>query len=225
MSTNMRVFLILIFCAQALFGQDEPARAQVNEALRGMYPLATIRVDGPNVPRGGATFVLKVGGIGAVPANQSEDRFTRLVTRVVDSAITARNQAPNAITLQAGERVLLLGVLWTPDNWIEFRFRTIQAFPRLINGQTINETYKGTILFNTSETPTSLDGVKRTTERLLVREDELNQPKTIRLGQSETEVAEMLGPPPRRAVLDAKTIYVYPDMKVVFQGGEVIDVQ
>jgi len=51
------------------------------------------------------------------------------------------------------------------------------------------------------------------------------QTKTIALGQSIDEVTGMLGQPKSIVDLGAKKIYVYPDMKVTFNNGKVVDVQ
>jgi hypothetical protein len=48
---------------------------------------------------------------------------------------------------------------------------------------------------------------------------------TIRLGQTQEEVAAILGPPERQFLLGAKTIYVYRDVKVVFVDGKVADAE
>jgi hypothetical protein len=50
-------------------------------------------------------------------------------------------------------------------------------------------------------------------------------PKTISLGQTVDQVTAVLGPPKRVAKLPTKEIYYYPDMKVVFVGGKVKDVE
>ena len=50
-------------------------------------------------------------------------------------------------------------------------------------------------------------------------------PKTIALGQSIDDVTSALGQPKSVVDLGAKKIYVYPDLKVTFNGGKVSDVQ
>jgi hypothetical protein len=50
-------------------------------------------------------------------------------------------------------------------------------------------------------------------------------PKTIALGQTFDEVTSILGPPKSIVDLGPKKIYVYPDMKITFNGGKVSDVQ
>jgi hypothetical protein len=45
------------------------------------------------------------------------------------------------------------------------------------------------------------------------------------MGQTEDEVVGILGPPQKKVNLGSKEIYFYPDMKVVFIGGKVADVQ
>lgn len=46
---------------------------------------------------------------------------------------------------------------------------------------------------------------------------------TIRLGQTQDEVSDILGPPEKLILLGAKTIFVYRDLKVVFVDGKVSD--
>ena len=50
-------------------------------------------------------------------------------------------------------------------------------------------------------------------------------PKTISVGQSIDDVTATLGQPKSIVNLGAKKIYVYPDLKVTFNGGKVSDVQ
>ncbi len=48
---------------------------------------------------------------------------------------------------------------------------------------------------------------------------------TVRLGQTPEEVAAVLGPPDKRVLLGRKTIYIYPDLKVIFFDGRVVDAE
>jgi peroxiredoxin len=50
-------------------------------------------------------------------------------------------------------------------------------------------------------------------------------PKTIELGQTIEQVEAILGKPAAVAKLGAKTVYTYPNMKVIFMNGKVTDVQ
>lgn len=49
--------------------------------------------------------------------------------------------------------------------------------------------------------------------------------RTIQLGQTEEEVVAIMGPPEKKVMLGAKTIYVYRDLKVVFIDGKVADAE
>lgn len=48
---------------------------------------------------------------------------------------------------------------------------------------------------------------------------------TIQLGQTLADVTAILGPPEKQVLLGAKTIFVYPDLKVVFVNGKVADAE
>lgn len=50
-------------------------------------------------------------------------------------------------------------------------------------------------------------------------------PKTIKLGQTEAEVTELMGQPKRIVDLGSKKTYLYDDIRVVFTSGKVSDVQ
>ncbi len=56
-------------------------------------------------------------------------------------------------------------------------------------------------------------------------EQEASQSRTIKIGQTPSEVESILGPPEKRIDLGTKQIFVYKDMKVVFVDGKVSDVQ
>jgi hypothetical protein len=51
------------------------------------------------------------------------------------------------------------------------------------------------------------------------------QPKTVSLGQTKDMVVAILGQPGKVAILGAKEIDYYPDMKVIFVNGKVTDIQ
>jgi len=51
------------------------------------------------------------------------------------------------------------------------------------------------------------------------------QPKTISLGQTKDTVVAILGQPGKVAIVGAKEIDYYPDMKVIFVNGKVTDIQ
>jgi hypothetical protein len=48
---------------------------------------------------------------------------------------------------------------------------------------------------------------------------------TVRLGQTREEVTLILGPPEKQILLGAKTIFIYPDVKVLFMDGKVTDAE
>ena len=50
-------------------------------------------------------------------------------------------------------------------------------------------------------------------------------PPTIGLGQTPDQVRAAVGEPTRIINLGPKYIYIYPDMKVIFENGVVSDVQ
>ncbi len=52
-----------------------------------------------------------------------------------------------------------------------------------------------------------------------------SDPKEIKLGQTPDQVTAAIGQPDKIITLGAKKIYVYKDMKIIFVGGKVSDVQ
>ena len=50
-------------------------------------------------------------------------------------------------------------------------------------------------------------------------------PATISIGQTKDQVIASFGDPVRKAVLGAKEIYFYKDMKVTFTNGKVSNVE
>jgi hypothetical protein len=49
--------------------------------------------------------------------------------------------------------------------------------------------------------------------------------KTVQQGQSREDVVAVLGPPAKIFLLGAKTVFVYPDIKVIFIDGKVTDAE
>lgn len=62
-------------------------------------------------------------------------------------------------------------------------------------------------------------------EQQVVGQASAETPATIALGQTTSQVAEILGSPEKIVELGARTIYVYKDLKVTFTDGRVTDVQ
>ena len=50
-------------------------------------------------------------------------------------------------------------------------------------------------------------------------------PVTIALGQTPAQVIANKGQPTNEVKFPNKTIFIYPDMKIIFVGGKVSDVQ
>jgi len=71
------------------------------------------------------------------------------------------------------------------------------------------------------------EAVEKAIEAVVIPESEVKaaNTKSVDLGQSPAEVETALGKPDKIVHLGAKMIYVYKDMKIVFQDEKVSDVQ
>jgi len=50
-------------------------------------------------------------------------------------------------------------------------------------------------------------------------------PTVIALGQTPEQVIAMKGQPTNKVAFPTKTVFIYPDMKITFKNGKLVDVQ
>jgi hypothetical protein len=140
--------------------------------------------------------------------------------------------------LKIGDRLHLYGVQ-TGDGYVQLDLFTLNTF--VVTGGTV----KGPTPLQASTRFIYDEGLEAVTaERIFadirewflaegeslspseaVRTGDGGAAKTVRLGQSREEVVAILGPPAKIFLLGTKSVFVYPDIKVIFIDGRVTNAE
>lgn|ERR1039457_5349957 len=153
--------------------------------------------------------------------------------------------------LKVGDRLLLYGVS-TGDEYVELAVFTVKSFvlpgsgrkgpaplqastrfsyPGGLAAVTANQVIEDIGEWFRAEDELKSKAGTDDKVKILVREKEKQEAiiqgaaKTIRLGQSEEDVAAILGAPLTRVLLENKKVFVYKDLKIIFVGGKVVDAE
>ncbi len=131
-------------------------------------------------------------------------------------------------TLKVGEKMYLYTIQTKPEA-VTLIYGTVESYERSEKGSTKAEPYQLALRF---EYDGGLQAVE--TERIIkdvssffTTESEAasSDVNTVKLGQTPEEVVAILGAPEKKVDLGTKLIYMYKDMKIVFVGGKVADVE
>ena len=127
------------------------------------------------------------------------------------------------------ERVYVIDLKVDEDN-VLVRILTVNTHDIAEKGSSKPTRYMGALKFHLPPEMlrhADVTQVKAVVDEVLPFESEFAAapPPTIGLGQTQEEVEAILGKPARIVDLGTKVTYFYEDMKVIFEGGKVIDVQ
>jgi NAD-dependent oxidoreductase involved in siderophore biosynthesis len=128
-----------------------------------------------------------------------------------------------------GEKVYVFKID-VKDEAVQFFVISGETYDVNVKGSTRQTRYKSLISFQFAKgflDTAEPAAVKKVVDEVLIPETEAAgaNTKSIELGQTLQQVEAALGKPDKVVNLGPKTIYVYKDMKVVFQDGKVADVQ
>jgi hypothetical protein len=206
----------------------------LQERLKSEYPITKVGLRGlafdyNRVTEEGGSFVVRMPGIYADLAGTKQAILKTTIKegqaqqqRGIAAGLTDTRQSRQ---LKVGEAVYVSGIA-VKDDAIEFDLLTVD----IVNFDGIQTRYRSKVVFpfeSGSLSTLSLEEVKKAIDPAFAAAAVANavQSKTIRLGMSVDEVKKTLGNPGKIVDLGPKQIYVYPDMKVVFQDSKVSDVQ
>ena len=130
--------------------------------------------------------------------------------------------------LKVGDQMYLYSYKVGKDA-VTFLSGTVDSHDMEVNGTTKMQPYQLAVRFEYDgglaavETKQILDDLAAyfSTDQEVARSDE----GTIKLGQTPQQVIEIMGPPKRKVDLGGKQIFTYDDLKIVFKGGVVVDVE
>lgn len=222
----------LLVCPSALAGQNwrDSLKAQLTDALH----LTKTGSNGSRITEPGLVYIVQRDGISAGPSSSALVPISTYKDGAVHQAsgIAAAllNRADNR-DLVRGERVFLTDVQVTDDK-IFLSMVTTSTAPVVEKGTTVQVRYHGTVRL-LLERPflrnASAAAVLKMLTEIVTPDSEPGKAAattaTIEIGQTPDQVEAALGKPPKIVKLADKTMYVYPDMRIVFKDGKVVDVQ
>jgi hypothetical protein len=212
---------------------SDPWKDSLKRVLESTYTLSKRATLSPDrITKQGTVMVVRKGGI---TADVSSDlRYS--VTKVTDGAIGEEGGAvPGMFTKERsrifkdGERLFVIDID-VYDDGVMLKVMTCETFDINEKGSTQQRRYKAAVKFmypKGSGPSKQVADIKAAIDPVMVPEAEAAavNTKTIGLGQTRSQVEEILGRPERIVDLGTKVTYVYKDMKVVFLDGKVADVQ
>lgn len=228
-----RVALVLCLFMTALLAAGAPNKAkQLEEALKADYSLAHMGIDRLRITEPGTIMVVQQDGI---TANPSID-FGNVTDKVIDGHVEGPKGVSAAFFSSQRHRSLKVGTtvyvtrISVRNNEVQFEIVTCDTSDVQVNGNTSNIRYAATIAFEFPDgflDTADASAVKKAVDPVLLPQSEAQaaNTRTISLGQTIDQVKANLGAPDRVVNLGPKVIYIYKDMKVIFQDGKVADVQ
>jgi len=205
---------------------------QLEEALKTAYQLTKTGIDRLRITQPGTVLVIQKEGI---YANPSID-YGNLTTKVVDGNVQGPKGFGAAFFSNQNDRSLKIGTtvyvtrIAVTNKAVRFDIITCDTSDISVHGNTKNVRFSATVAFEFPEgvlEAADANTIKKAIDVLLLPQSEAQavQTKTVEIGQTPDQVKSILGPPEKVVKLGAKELFVYKDMKVVFQDGKVADVQ
>ena len=203
-------------------------------ALVADYPLTSVGISGLSpdynrVTQPGAIFAIRLPGIYADVANTTNsivntNYFDGQLAQATGFSAAFGGSTARSRTLNPNEKVYVTQIYMKHDA-VQLELLTVDV-TTLGDGQ--GTRYRAELNFKLpgldNRTP---EDVKKIIDTVITDPETASavESKTIKLGMSTDEVKKSLGNPDKIVDLGAKKVYVYKDMKVVFQDNQVSDVQ
>jgi len=234
------VLLLLVPAALSLAASGSDIRS----AVESRYRLTTTDLLG-NVGEPGTVLVVRKEGIkGGMPSRLFRPNLVRggEVTEAGGGNLPLRGDFDGH--LKPGDRLYLFGVR-TGADFVELKLSTVRQFifPGSGTRGPVPVQADVRLVYDGGLAAVSVDRVRDDIAALFTAEgvpadqgrgsakDEPakegveRSPATIRLGQTEAEVAAIFGPPDRTVLLGAKKVFLYGNVKVIFVDGKVVDAE
>lgn len=221
------LFMVAPLTARAL-----SSAKQLEKALKTDYTITHVGIDQIRVTEPGTVLVIRQDGIRANPSNDYGN--------VTDKVINGHVQGPKGFqaalfsnqqdrSLKPGTKVYVTRIS-VRKNEVQFDILTCSTSNIEVNGNTVNIRYSAAVAFQFPQgfaDTMNAQTVKKAVDAVLLPQSDVQaaNTKTISLGQTIKQVRANLGAPSRVVNLGPKVIYIYKDMKVIFQDGKVANVE
>jgi hypothetical protein len=206
------------------------AKSDLEEALTGKYSMTKTGIDRMRITQPGTVLVVQQDGIDADLASDASysDNLVRDGRVAQAKGFFAQGRDTSRL-LKTGDKVFVYKIE-IKDDKVRYFVITCETYEVNVHGSTKQTRYKGMLSFEFGKdymATATADRVKKAVDAVIIPEDEAKaaNTKTVSLGQTPDQVQAILGNPDRIINLGAKQIYVYKDMKIIFQDGKVSDVQ
>ncbi len=226
MPAAIAVALVTLFGASSVAAAGDDWKENLAAALKSRYVITTRSWTG-HVERPGTVLVIQKEGLRA-------DRPKVAMKPTVIRNGTIEGTGGGGLVLGLGGRALKTGDhvyifdIRVKDDAVVMIIGTVDTVDVVARGSTRASIQEAALSFAYDPAilqTTSPDQVASAISPWLRTEEETSASKTVALGQSMDDVKKALGAPEKIVNLGAKVVYIYRDMKIVFQDGKVADVQ
>ncbi len=205
---------------------------EIQEALEAKYQPTKVGWDQTRITQPGTILVVQKDGIYAETSNAFNMTTTKVVNGQVEPPkgfLAAMSASRKNRELKVGDTVYVEHMKVT-DKYAWFELITCNTYDVNMNGSTRNIRYGANVVFEFPQgfiEKADAPAVEKEVEAVLIPQSEAQaaKTKTIGLGQTLDQVKSILGAPDRIVNLGPKQIYIYKDMKVIFENGKVSDVE
>jgi len=220
---------LTVFGAHAARAQDW--KDPLHDSLEAKIKVTKTDMDRLRIKEPGVVLVVQKESITASP---SKDQ-SMLVTKYKDGTLkqpggllVALSDKKTNRDYAVGERLYCIAIKVKNDA-IQLWLLSTEMAAISVKGTTEQTRYKAALEFELAETflsQATTDSVLEAMAPVLTLEGAApGAPKTVALGQSESELEAAIGKPEKVLDLGTKKIYVYKDVKVTLVDGKVADVQ
>lgn len=229
---GLRVISATLIAFSLVSSASAGDRSTLEEALRAKYELTKTGLDRVRITQPGTVLVIQKEG---VSGDLSSD-MSFLNNKVRDGQVAQAGgfgammqDKKTSRNLKAGDKVYLFKIE-AKDDQVRYFIITCDTYDVNVHGSTRQTRYKALLSFEFGKDfleTASADAVKKLVDAVISPEAEVKaaSTKSVELGQNPEQVEAILGRPDKIVNLGAKKIYVYKDMKIVFLGEKVADVQ
>lgn len=248
-----RILLMLIFAlagaSPSLYGQDQ--RAEIQKRLSAAFKRTTLTADRSDVAKAGTVLTLHKDNLlmcsmdaHASPTNTYKNGSISMGLGATMSWSMALSSVGQQVANTPQRKFVSSEKIWLAD----FQVKDDGVYLLFYSDPFDNVRYFGQLKFPVSKGAFPPADTMMKTIAEVVTDDSAQEAapadsaappvqqeaggqapaaatKTISMGQTEDEVVGILGAPQKKVSLGTKEIFYYPDMKVVFIGGKVADVQ
>ena len=223
-------------CATAIIMGAAVAHASshgdLEEALKAKYEITKTGMDRARITQPGTVLIIQKEGISGDLATDT----TFLNNRIRDGQVAQAGgfgafmqDKKTSRILKAGDKVYVFKIE-VKDDQVRYFLITCDSFDVNLHGSTRQTRYKALLSFELGKeflANATADDVKKAVDVVIQPEQDAKaaSTKSVELGQSPEQVQAILGQPEKIVNLGPKKIYVYKDMKIVFQDDKVADVQ